>query len=63
METQDFLKYQHLDRNEIVLPQELLAEIKSARKSAGGLEVSIWDEIEAIVTGQLKERPKTISLL
>ncbi|MEK6547943.1 MAG: family 20 glycosylhydrolase [Bacteroidota bacterium] len=52
-----------LENKQNISTQELMAEIKSARKSAGGLEVNIWDEIEAIVSGQLKERPKTISLL
>lgn len=44
------------------LKQVILGEIKVARKPAGGLEVGIWDEIEALVTGQLKDRPANISL-
>lgn len=54
---------QFLENADSVSKPDLLTEITNARKSAGGLEVGIWDEIEAILTGQLKERPTNIPLL
>jgi hexosaminidase len=41
----------------------LLAEIKAARKPAASLELGIWDELEALVTGTLKDRPENIPLM
>jgi hypothetical protein len=41
----------------------LLAEIKAARKPAASLELGIWDELEALVTGTLKDRPENIPLI
>jgi hexosaminidase len=41
----------------------LLAEIKAARKPAVSLELGIWDELEALVTGTLKDRPENIPLM
>lgn len=41
----------------------LVAEIKAARKPAASLELGIWDELEALVTGTLKDRPETIPLM
>jgi hexosaminidase len=41
----------------------LVAEIKAARKASASLELGIWDELEALVTGTLKDRPETIPLM
>ena len=41
----------------------LIAEIKAARKPAASLELGIWDELEALVTGTLKDRPENIPLM
>ena len=41
----------------------LLTEIKAARKPAASLELGIWDELEALVTGTLKDRPENIPLM
>lgn len=41
----------------------LVAEIKAARKPAASLELGIWDELEALVTGTLKDRPENIPLM
>jgi hexosaminidase len=41
----------------------LVAEIKAARKASASLELGIWDELEALVTGPLKDRPETIPLM
>lgn len=51
-----------LEQADSLSKSDLLIEINNARKSAGGLEVGIWDELEAIVSGQLKDRPTNIPL-
>jgi hypothetical protein len=51
-----------LDNSDYSLKQLILDEIKSSRKPSGSLEVGIWDEIEAIVSGQLKDRPTNFPL-
>jgi len=51
-----------LDNSDSALKQVILDEIKSSRKPSGSLEVGIWDEIEAIVSGQLKDRPTNFPL-
>jgi hypothetical protein len=51
-----------LDNSDSALKQVLLDEIKSSRKPSGSLEVGIWDEIEAIVSGQLRDRPTNFPL-
>lgn len=51
-----------LEQADSLSKTDLLIEINNARKSAGGLEVGIWDELEAIVSGQLKNRPTNIPL-
>jgi hexosaminidase len=53
----------YLDQKDPAKASTLLADIKAARKASASLELGIWDELEALVTGTLKDRPENIPLM
>ena len=52
----------YLSGNSTLSIEHLLAFINEIKKPVKGLEIAIGQELEALVTGQLKERPKQFPL-
>jgi hexosaminidase len=52
----------YLSGNSTLSREQLLAFINEIKKPVKGLEIAIGQELEALVTGQLKERPKQLPL-
>jgi hexosaminidase len=53
----------YLDQKDPAKASAIISDIKAARKASASLELGIWDELEALVTGTLKDRPENIPLM